>query len=458
MDYETALDYIWGLVNFELKPPDSGEPYTPDRMRSLLDRLGDPQNRVPSVHIAGSKGKGSTAAMIESVLRAAGLRTGLYTSPHLYDARERVRIDWEKIPRDHFAALVTRIRPVAERLQDVTTFEFLTALGFLYLAEQEVDISVVEVGLGGRLDATNLIESPLVSVITPVSLEHTKILGTTIPEIAYEKACIIKRSVPVVTAPQEPQALRVIQEVAAERNAPLIQAGARYSWRRTEVSLKGQIFDIVPTPATHRPAGDASGEVESKSLFIPLLGEHQIMNAVTAWSALGILRKKGVAITEDALRTGMRKVSWKGRAEVVMENPLVVVDGAHNGASAAALYRTMEGLRQSGAAAWERLWLVIGISTDKNLQDIIKPFLAVTAGIVLTQANHPRACPPEELEERLVSLRQTQPLPPLHRQQPVEAALSFAERGAQTRDAVVVTGSLFIAAEARLAFGFEKEW
>ncbi len=229
MTYQQALDFIWTLVNFETTPPATREPYTLDRMWELMARLGDPQARLRVVHVAGSKGKGSTSAMIERVLRAAGQRTALYSSPHLHDARERLRVGGEPITEGDFVRLVERLRPHIEALGSVTTFEALTAMAFVHFAETDVDVTVLEVGLGGRLDATNLV-TPLVSVITPLGLEHTAVLGDTIEEIAAEKGGIIKAGVPVVTAAQPPEALAVLRRIASERQAPLIVAAEQ--WQR----------------------------------------------------------------------------------------------------------------------------------------------------------------------------------------------------------------------------------
>ncbi|HYN88535.1 MAG TPA: Mur ligase family protein, partial [Ardenticatenaceae bacterium] len=326
MNYQAALDYVWGLVNFETHPPETRAPYTLDRFRDFLSRLGNPEQAILAVHIAGSKGKGSTSAMIEAVLRAAGYRVGFYTSPHLHTPLERIRIGGQMIPEDEFAALVARLRPVAGSLDEVTTFEFLTALGFVYFAEQKVDVAVIEVGLGGRLDATNLV-NPLVAVITPISLEHTKVLGGTIEEIALEKAGIIKPGIPVVSAPQTETARAVLLQTAAECNAPIILVGKHWSWTRGVQSAEAQRFSVEFHPSG-RPAASANEAALRREagpdvlfryvdLAIPLLGLHQLDNATTGIAALELLKQRGFPTSVAALRRALAGVEWPARVELL---------------------------------------------------------------------------------------------------------------------------------------------
>ncbi|MDQ7028717.1 MAG: folylpolyglutamate synthase/dihydrofolate synthase family protein [Ardenticatenia bacterium] len=457
--YQAALNYVWGLVNFETTPPARREPYRLERMRALLARLGTPQDAVPAIHIAGSKGKGSTAAMVEIVLRAAGHRTGLFTSPHLHTPRERIRVAGHMISRETFVALVNRLRPVAESLHGVTTFEFLTAMAFVHFAEANVDVAVIEVGLGGRLDATNLISRPLVTIITPLSLEHTAVLGTTLAKIAAEKAGIIKPGVPLVSAPQAPDALNVLVQVAERRGAPATLVGDTWMWERTALSLEGQQFNV-----TFQPCGSA-GEgiaiwghacgayqfgVNLTDLTLPLLGPHQLVNATTAVAALHTIREQGVLWSEHALRRGLAHVVWPARVEVMNRHPFIVVDGAHNDASALALRHTLLELVQHGLVSWERLWLVVGLLQDKAPDVVLAPLLPLAAGVVVTQARHPRARPADDLAARLQ--RPDLPLAPVVEVEPaVDEAVHLALERAGPDGAVVVTGSLFVAAEARRA-------
>lgn len=445
MNYQAALDYVWGLVNFETKPPAQREPYTLDRMRALLDAVGNPQNRVPAVHVTGSKGKGSTAAMIESVLRAAGYRTGLYTSPHLHSPRERIRVAGHLMPRDAFIALVERLRSVANDLHDVTTFEFLTAMCFCYFVEKDVEVAVVEVGLGGTLDATNLIEQPLVSVITPISLEHTQVLGDTVAEIAADKAGIIKSGVPAVAAPQPEDAGTVLERAAANRRADLFRSDRMWRWERHELSLDGQTFTLV---------ADAPDVASHEALFVPLLGRHQLSNATTAVTALHVMQKVyGIAWSEDALRRGLAQVEWPARMEVLDRAPLVLADGAHNGASAQVLRDALDELVAEGIVAWDRCWLLLAVLGDKDVSAIVTPLVPLVDGIVVSQTHHPRARPAADLAEQVGAAVDESASVPIEIRASVADAVATALERVGTTGALLATGSLVTAAEVRAAFG-----
>lgn len=457
MDFEAALDWVWGLQNLEVTAP-AREPYTLDRMVELLSRLGDPQDQIPAVHVAGSKGKGSTAAMIESVLRHSGRRTGFYISPHLYTARERISAGGEMISEAEFARMAELVQQAAQGLAGLTTFEALTAMAFAYFQQQKVDIAVVEVGLGGRLDATNLIRRPLVGVITPLSLEHTAILGDTLEAIAFEKAGIIKAGAPVVTAPQAPEALRVLRRVAEERGALLVSVADSYSWRRTELRLEGQAFEITQAGPEGDRAGDRpTGEGQAftlRGLQIPFLGLHQLDNAATAVAALRVVAGQGFGWTEEALRAGLAGVRWPARTEIVSREPFVLVDGAHNGASAQVLAEVIRDIKKSGLVRWNRLWFVVGASSDKRIEDILLPLLPLVDGVIATRSTHPRAFQPELLRQRLEPFLSERDIPLLVTSG-VEDALREAMEQAGPDGGVVVAGSLFTAAEARAVFDLE---
>lgn len=462
MTFQEALDYVWSLVNFETRPPETREPYTLDRFREFLRRLENPHERFATIHIAGSKGKGSTSAVIEAVLRAAGYRVGFYTSPHLHTPLERIRILGRMIPEEEFIALVERLRPTADAIGDVTTFEFLTAMSFLYFAEQGVDIAVVEVGLGGRLDATNVVH-PRVSVITPLSLEHTRVLGSSIEEIAAEKGGIIKPGVPLVSAPQPLVALEVLARIAAERGAPTALVGLNWTWTHRALALDGQHFDVEFHPVSAAPPGAGPGasiwgeaytSVESgfryADLFVPLFGPHQIINATTAVAAVEMLKRHGFPTSEVALRRGLAAVVWPARVEILSRHPLVISDGAHSDASALALTKTLLELRDAGLLDWRRLWLIFGALLDKNLAAVMAPLLPLADELILTSADHPRALSPDELAQRLAAA--DLPTPPIHFAATVEEALALAWSQLGADDAVVMTGSLSVAAEGRMAW------
>ena len=318
------MEYLNSFLNYEqVTAYRYPEVFSLDRMERLLDRLGNPHRRYPTLHVAGTKGKGSTCAFAASILRAAGLRVGLYTSPHLITFRERFRINGRPIPEEKLAEVVGRIQPNAA--PDLTFFEVTTACAFLYFAQERVDAAVVEVGLGGRLDATNLL-MPEVTVITPISLDHMDKLGDTVEAIAREKAGIIKPGVPVVMASQPIEARRVFEETAVGRGAPL--HGVEKEVRSDEVilSLEGTRCGIE-TPVRSYP-----------DLQIPLLGRHQLSNAVAAIRAVELFaQRRGLSLTSRAVQEGLRQTEWPGRCQLIQGNPPILLDGAQNAASARVL-------------------------------------------------------------------------------------------------------------------------
>ncbi len=432
LTYEQALAYLYSLANYEYRRV---ERYAPDvldlsRMARLLGALGDPQRSFPSLHIAGTKGKGSVAAMSASVLCAAGLRTGLYTSPHLHDFRERMQIDGQWISADELAALITWVRPAVDAHPGVTWFDVVTALAFLHFARRRVDFAVIEVGLGGRLDSTNVI-TPLVSVITSISYDHTHLLGHTLAEIAREKAGIIKPHVPVISAPQADEAQAVIARIAAERQAPLTVVGQAWRAELRVLTLDGQTFTL------HAPASSPFGG----DYWIPLLGRHQLENAAVAVAALDALRQAGLPITADAVRQGLRATCWPGRLEILRRQPFVVVDAAHNADSAQKLRTAVEEIFD-----YDRLILIFGASSDKDIGGMLSVLVPLADRVIMTQASHPRAANPQALAGQAAQMgvqAETAPSP--------AEALALALASATPRDLILATGSLFIVAEVREA-------
>ena len=435
LTYQQALDYIYSFVDYEKKVADRYAPARFDlgRMERLLALLGDPHRRYPSVHIAGTKGKGSTAAMIASILGTAGYRAGLYTSPHLHTYRERIRVNDRLISEEEVVALVEQLRPLVDQIEGITTFEITTALGFLYLAQQGVDVAVLEVGLGGRLDATNVVR-PRVAIITSLSLDHTALLGETVAQIAREKAGIIKEGVPVVSAPQPPEALSVIEEVCRERGAPLTLVGRDWTWQAREASLEGQKFTV---------RGPRS---EVRSLWIPLLGRHELINATVAVATIHLLQEQGVVVPPEAVAEGLRRVRWPGRLEILNRRPLLVVDGAHNADSAR---RLAEALGEY--FAYRRLILVFGASADKDIVGMLRELMPRAGALILTQARHPRAADPKWLREQALACGANPPGEVVV-VTPVAAALERALALAGKDDLICFTGSLFVVAEAREAW------
>ena len=432
MKYKQALDYIYSFTDYEkLK----GYHYTPqdfnlNRVEQLLTLLGNPHKAFPSVHIAGTKGKGSTAAMIESILRAAGYRTGLYISPHLHTFRERIRIGGELISEEDVVAGIESIRPMAEKTPGLTTFEIITSLAFHLFAREQVDIAVVEVGLGGRLDATNVI-TPLAAVITSLSFDHTYLLGNTLASIAKEKAGIIKEGIPVVSAPQKPEALAVIEEVCQEKGAPLVLVGRDWSWRVLTINLEGQEFEVL-----------RDSIVIYRRLWIPLLGRHQFINATVAVACINELCNQGLGIPDKAVKEGLRQVRWPGRLEILQKRPFFVVDGAHNVDSA---NRLAEALRE--LFTWRRCILIFGASRDKDIPGMLRELLPLADEVLFASAHHPRATPPEKLAEEAKGLGY-QSISVGSVREAVQKAL--VEAGPE--DLICATGSLFLVAEAREAW------
>lgn len=431
-EYQAALDYIYSFVDFSRTHQENLSPENFDlsRMVQLMALLGEPQRDFPSLHIAGSKGKGSVSALCASALQAAGYRVGLYTSPHLKDFEERIQIDQEPIARDILVDLVEEIKPAVSQIHGLTTFEIMTGLAFLYFSRQGVDLGVIEVGLGGRLDATNIIH-PRLTVITSLYLDHTTILGDTLEQIAAEKGGIIKPGVPVICAPQEKEALDVIERIALDNQADLVLIGEDYSFQLGERSLEGQEFTIQP-----------EGKQDPVDLAIPLLGEYQVINGSVAYAALVELGKLGIPLAEEHIRQGFRKVNWPARFEVLRKQPPVIVDSAHNPAAVGKLRETLDDFFPD-----LDLVLIFGISEDKQLDGMLQQILPRTSHLITTQADHPRAMDPVELARRAGEFECT-----------VEAVPDVGEALRRGLDLVgeqnllVVTGSIFVAASARIAW------
>ncbi len=447
MDYRQALDFIYSFTNFEVTPAGTYSSKTFDltRMERMLAALGNPERRFQSVHIAGTKGKGSTAAMIESILRSAGYVTGLYTSPHLHTFRERIRIDGSLISEEQVAAAITKIQPIAQQIPGLTTFEVMTALAFDFFASHGTEIAVLEVGLGGRLDATNVV-TPLVSGITSISHDHTAILGETLAEIASEKAGIIKPGVPVVSCPQEHEAAFVIRKKAEALNAPLVAiaddlsfhvSGVKYQVIPDNESLDGQTFLWL----TVRDA-----RLNLITVKLPLLGQHQVINAATALAIAMELRERKVGIADEAIANGFNSVEWQGRFEILSRRPYLVVDGAHNPESAERLLETLRGYFPRAG-----IHLVFGASNDKNIAGMFAHLLPHVDSLILTRSHNPRAAEPAQLVPLAQPFNVELSIAP-----DVAIALHMARERAGANDVVCVTGSLFVVAEARQAFFFER--
>lgn len=427
--YNQALDYLYSFVDYSLKHASdlAKADFNLDRMFALMTELGNPHTAYPVIHVAGTKGKGSTSALCAAALTAAGYKTGLYTSPHLLDFCERIQVDCMPISHAHLAALVEEIKPAVEGVPYLTTFEITTALGFLSFARQGVDAAVIEVGLGGRLDATNIVR-PAVAVVTSISYDHMLVLGDTLAKIAFEKAGIIKRGVPVVSAPQNNEALEVLEQVCAERAAPLTLVGRDVTVEPLTHSLDGQTFAV----------GAVGGE--RLELSLPLLGPHQIRNAATAFAAL---KHSGLEVTDAAIREGFASVHWPARFEIVRREPPVIFDSAHNQDSFANLRDTLE-LCFPGRP----VLLVFGASEDKNLPGMLVEMKPKIKTLLVTRSSHPRALLPEQIVARADEIGVSH-----ETVVPVESALARAlELSAKDGSIILSAGSMFVTAEVMQAW------
>jgi len=431
MNYKEAIDYLSSYTDYEkVGMPHDPAFYDLRRVDELLAHLGNPHLKARSVHITGTNGKGSVAAMVASVLSTSGYTTGLYTSPHLYTWRERIRVDGQLISEEEFISLVERAKPEIEAVNHratygrLTTFELLTALAFVYFSLKEADFQVLEVGMGGKFDATSVI-TPEVCIITSISLDHTDVLGSSLAEIAAEKAAIIKPGSTVVTSPQPDEAEGVIEKACLSRGAELVRVGRDVTWQSLGFDLERQQLRV-------------DGRLGTYELSLPLLGQHQLDNAATAVAALEILVAKGFNISRDSIIRGLAQVSWPGRFQVLSHHPLLVVDGAHNPDAARRLKESLEQYID-----FDRAILVIGVSEDKDIASIAAELSPLFDKVIATRSHHPRAAAPEsivaEFSRQGVDTQVAGD---------VTEALSLARALAGAGDLICVAGSLFMVAEA----------
>ena len=450
--YQQALDYLYSFVDFSLQRTNrySADKFDLGRMVALMRDLGNPELDYPVIHVAGTKGKGSVASFCASALRAAGYSTGLYTSPHLQDYVERIQVDGQSMPYADLVALVDEIKPIVEAIPELTTFEITTALALLYFKRRNVGAAVIEVGLGGRLDATNVCH-PSVSVITSISYDHTYLLGETLAEIAGEKAGIIKPGIPVVLAPQKDEARLVVERIAAERGAPLTQIGKDYFYAPVARSLENQtLFVWRASEQWQLDAYIESGgllEWEPVRLTIPLLGYHQVENAATAYVALQVGRQAGLLIGESPIRQGFASVEWPGRFEILRRYPPLVIDSAHNRDSALKLRLALDDYFPGYP-----IIMVYGASEDKDIHGMFAELLPRVSRVVATRSIHPRAAEPEKLVELAHQFGV-----PARAVNDVKDALEEALWLAEGEAVVLVTGSIFVAAGARQAWAAMKD-
>ncbi len=429
-EYREALDFLYGFVDYERNGRwkyDDGH-FDLGRIRSLLAALGNPQEHGWFVHVAGTNGKGSVSAMTASALHEAGLSVGLYTSPHLVTFRERIRVDSRIMTEDEVVESVRRIRPAAEAIPGLTFFDVWTALAFDHFARKDVDAAVIEVGMGGRLDSTNVV-TPDVSVITPISMDHRGKLGDTVAEIAAEKAGIVKPGVPAVSAPQTLEAAHVIESRARETGSDLAVVGRDVRWMVEDglLSYRGRLWNI-------------------DGIEVPLPGRFQYANAATAFAALETLALAGRPVTPDAAKRGIERVRWPGRLQRLAERPDVIVDGACNTSAMEVVADFIE-----SAKSRESVVALVAMCRDKDVRDVMGILGRAVSKMVCTEARNPRAMPAAELaREAPVGVETVAEPDPIR-------ALDTAVRLAGPEGLVMAVGSLYLVGELFRIYGIDGD-
>lgn len=438
--YREAMQYIDSFIDYEKKEnfPYNERSLNLERMEYLLSLLGNPHRDFPAIHIAGTKGKGSTAAIISSILTVNGLKVGLYTSPHLITPRERIRIGDKLISEEEFTYYLSQVRSDLEDSSSqmaFTFFEIYTALAFLYFSHHRVDLAVLETGLGGRLDATNVV-SPLVAVITQISLDHTRELGDDLTSIAREKSGIIKEGSLVLTSSQDEATLKVLEQAAREKKVQLYKVGEDIQFRRKESGSLAQTFWLKTTRRTY------------PHLHLPMVGAHQLINAATAVGAIDLLQEKGILVPSEIIIEALKRVKWPGRIHMLSREPMFIVDCAHNGASAQALANYLK-----ETFPQKRIILILGILKNKDVEGIVRPLCSLADKVILVRVNSPRALVPEKIREVILEFFENKNV--LIKKK-AEDAILLARDLAYPEDLICITGSVHLAGEV-LAFYQEKE-
>ncbi|MCG3125178.1 MAG: Folylpolyglutamate synthase [Phycisphaerales bacterium] len=437
--YEGCLHYLNGLVNVERARLRSADPsiFKLDRMRALLDRLGNPESTLHCVHVAGSKGKGSTCEMVSAALEGCGLTVGLYTSPHLVDLRERIQINHREISREMLVSTIGRVAEASSAIEKTygpaTFFEHMTAAGLLHFADQAVDVAVIEVGLGGRLDSTNVI-IPRVCAISSIQLEHKHLLGDTLEAIAREKAGILKPDIPAVTYQQsKPSVLGVIREVASEVGTKVEVLGDTidFSYR----------FEASPELGPHARVVLSTPRSNFEHLPVPLRGEHQALNCGLALAVIDQLRDQGFRLPDREVALGLARTRNPGRMEQVWASPRIIVDGAHNPESVGGLIKAL-----GAHLRYDSLVVIFGCAADKDVSGMLARIATGADKVIFTRSEgNARAVDPRELQRKFaeVSHKMSQSAPTL------KDALNIAARAVGRDDLICVTGSFYLAGEAK---------
>ena len=427
MDYKEALQYIHGTLKF-------GSKLGLQNTEELLARLGNPERSFKVVHIAGTNGKGSVTAMTANILFQAGYKVGMFISPYLERFTERIQVNFDEISQEDLARLTGIVKEkisdmVKEGYNHPTEFEVVTAIGFLHFAQQQVDFAVVEVGLGGRLDATNVVD-PLVTIITSISYEHMDILGHTLKEIAFEKGGIIKNGKPVVSYPQDEEARVMLEDLAYQRNSPYHQVSPDQITLKSS-SFSEQHFDFIYQDKV------------LEDIIIHLPGDHQVLNAACALTGIMVLKELGYSVDDSAIYSGMKATRWPGRMEKIKDKPMIILDGAHNPSGAQAL---ADAIRKYFPD--KKVYLVLGVFKDKDVKSVARILCPIADNIVVTMSDSPRAMDAAELSE-IVKAYHTQITvkPLLH--EAIAAAIEYMAED----DILVISGSLHLVGEARALIG-----
>jgi dihydrofolate synthase/folylpolyglutamate synthase len=426
MNFDEALDWLFNVRRF-------GPKRTLKPTKKFLKLFGTPQNHFKSIHIGGTNGKGSTSAFTASILQSAGYKVGLYTSPHLERFNERIKVNGLEISDEEVARFLSKARIFFEQMLNypipmhLRFFDIITGVCFKYFEEQQVDFGVIEVGLGGRLDATNVLE-PLVSIITNIGYEHVNILGPTLEDIAFEKAEIIKSGIPIVTAETNPRILKIFEKKAKEQNSPIINVNKETRYQRLTMDSYGQVFNLKTLKTNY------------KNLQIPLLGEHQISNAITALSAIETLSRFSFCIQHKAIVQGLKTIYWPARLEVINRNPLVLLDCAKDAEATLAIKKTIQKNFPK-----KRIIAIISISSDKNIEGMIDNLAQIVECFIITKHSVTyRATEPEILINEITKYGKPYEVY-LDRNEAFKRALEKAN----PKDMVLVIGSVYLAGDAR---------
>jgi len=424
--YETTVNYLYSLQKHGIK-------LGLTNINELMALLGNPHNSYYSVHVAGTNGKGSTSSALASILMESGFKVGLFTSPHLVSFTERIRINNIPISESEVIDVASHVHAsMAGRELNPTFFEFVTAMAFYYFAQNKIDWVVVETGMGGRLDATNII-LPQVSIITNIGLEHCEFLGSNISDIAFEKAGIIKPGIPVITSSKIPEAASLLENVALSRNS--------------EIHMYDEDFKCTPVSMDDRQTTfNYQGRMYFKNLQVSLPGRYQMYNACMAVRACEILRERGFAISDDSIKSGLMNVNIEGRLEWVSKSPPVLVDGAHNPDAAQALSDSVKTLFPD-----KKIILIIGIMDDKNIHGILHPLVHISGNIILTKPKYDRSALPEKLYNHIMDFKDI--ASPVMVTSSVHEALELAKKLYRKDNIILATGSFYTAGEVKEIFG-----